>query len=129
MSRRAVAGRLGISEGTIGNWRAQGLEADAAGLYTIDAVLGFCEKHPELSAARRALLHNSAQSVGDTATPRHAEATRMVARAARRAAVDHLNALVVAARAHLEILEQLQLAYKEIDDALVELTAPATLND
>lgn len=143
LSGHELARRAGVSEPTVRYWRRKhGLVSDDRGRTTPRSLAEFAREHrshlPKTDAVLRRL--SSASPASEEEPPEKnqhdapqveidMEQLRSVARAARNAARDHLDALVLTARSHLAVLELLQRSYTEVDDVLVAFTAPATPND
>lgn len=143
LSGRALATQAQVSEATIRNWRTKhGLARDARNKTTISQLLEFCDNNTQLPATDRVRGRLSAGPPARAALPIRAHAgdgrgaleddpeiLRGVARAARNAAQDHLEALVTSTRAHLAVLELLQASYTEIDAVLIDITTPSIPNN
>jgi hypothetical protein len=156
LSGHQLAQRAGLPEPTLRYWRTKhGLPTDHRGRATLRNLLTFAREHqhhlPKSDGLLRrfaAVTTSAAEVQPDTRTtpeePRRTapdeainreainreaadvEHLQSVARAARNAARDHLEALITATRANLTVLELLQSSYTELDDVLVTFTAPAT---
>lgn len=136
ISGRALADAAAVNETVLRTWRRDhGLPADGRKRTSYAQLLDFCLAHQDqLPAARRIVDRDRRRAAcppqpAPQAGARRDDSARWAARAARNAATEHLDALIEATRSHLQVLEHMRTAYREVDSVLVELTAPQHLND